>query len=83
MRRDLVAAMRAFRSLWGGPNTVHSGTKPRPEVERAMIEISETFVQMGELLIAAGREIAGVVGIPAATVTSGASGGWCCNWQRR
>ncbi len=73
--RPLIAA--------GGPDTMHSGTKPRPEVERAMIEISEQLVQMDELLIAAGREIAGMVGVPATTITSGASGGWCCNRQRR
>ena len=65
--RPLIAA--------GGPNTKHSGTKPRPEVIRAMIEMSETFVQMDELLIAAGQEIAGMIGVPAATITSGASGG--------
>ena len=65
--RPLIAA--------GGPNTKHSGTKPRPEVIQAMIEMSETFVQMDELLIAAGQEIADMIGVPAATVTSGASGG--------
>lgn len=65
--RPLIAA--------GGPNTRHSGTKPRPEVLEAMIEMSETFVHMDELLIAAGQEIAGMIGVPAATVTSGAAGG--------
>jgi D-glucosaminate-6-phosphate ammonia-lyase len=65
--RPLIAA--------GGPNTKHSGTKPRPEAVRAMTEMSETFVHMDELLIAAGQEIANLIGVPAATVTSGASGG--------
>ena len=59
----------------GGPNTLHSGTRPRPEAIRAMEEMSETFVRMDELLIAAGEEIASMIGVPAATVTSGASGG--------
>ena len=59
----------------GGPNTLHSGTKPRPEAIRAMTEMSENFVRMDELLIAAGEEIASMIGVPAATVTSGVSGG--------
>ena len=59
----------------GGPNTLHSVTKPRPEAIRAMTEMSENFVRMDELLIAAGEEIASMIGVPAATVTSGASGG--------
>ncbi len=54
---------------------MHSGTRPRPEVARAMAEMSETFVRMDELLIAAGHEISRLIGVPAATVTSGASGG--------
>ncbi len=65
--RPLIAA--------GGPNTNHSGTRPRPEVFTAMIEMSETFVRMDELLIAAGKEIARMIGVPAATITTGASGG--------
>ena len=59
----------------GGPNTKHSGTRPRPETLRAMEEMSEVFVHMDEWLIATGSEIAKLVGAPAATVTSGASGG--------
>lgn len=65
--RPLIAA--------GGPNTMHSGTRPRPEVFDAMIEMSKTFVRLDELLIAAGEEIARMIGVPAATITSGASGG--------
>lgn len=41
----------------------------------AMQAMSETFVNIDELLIAAGKEIASIVGAEAATVTSGASGG--------
>jgi L-seryl-tRNA(Ser) seleniumtransferase len=59
----------------GGPNTKHSGSRPRPEAIAAMEAMSEVFVNIDELLLAAGREIAQLVGAEAATVTSGASGG--------
>ncbi len=59
----------------GGPNTKHSGSKPRQEAMDAMQAMSEVFVNIDELLIAAGEEIASIVGAEAATVTSGASGG--------
>ena len=59
----------------GGPNTKHSGSRPHPEAIRAMEAMSEVFVQMDELLIAAGERIAELTGNEAATVTSGASGG--------
>ncbi len=59
----------------GGPNTMHSGSRPLPEVVEAMEAMAPVFVQMDEWLIAAGREIAGLIGAPAATITSGASGG--------
>ncbi|MBI4305774.1 MAG: L-seryl-tRNA selenium transferase, partial [Chloroflexi bacterium] len=59
----------------GGPNTKHSGSRPRPETLAAMEEASKLFVNMDELLIAAGKEIAKLTGAEAATVTSGASGG--------
>ena len=59
----------------GGPNTKHSGSRPLPEVIDAMEAMAPIFVQMDEWLIAAGQEIARLVGAPAATITSGASGG--------
>ena len=59
----------------GGPNTKHSGSRPRQETLEAMREVSSSFVQMEEMLIAAGEEIARLLGVEAATVTSGASGG--------
>ncbi len=59
----------------GGPNTKHSGTRPRPECLAAMLAAADTFVQMDELLLAAGRAIAEAIGVEAATITSGASGG--------
>ena len=59
----------------GGPNTMHSGSRPLPEVVSAMEAMAPVFVQMDEFLIAAGREIARLIGAPAATITSGASGG--------
>ena len=59
----------------GGPNTKHSGSRPRPEAIDAMNAMSEVFVDLEELLLAAGDEIAKLTGNEAATVTSGASGG--------
>ena len=59
----------------GGPNTKHSGSRPRAESIDAMNAMSEVFVDLEELLLAAGDEIAKLTGNEAATVTSGASGG--------
>ena len=59
----------------GGPNTKHSGSRPLPETIYAMKSMSEVFVDIEELLIAAGRRIADLTGNEAATITSGASGG--------
>ena len=59
----------------GGPNTKHSGSRPRLESIEAMEAMSEVFIQMDELLLAAGERIAELTGNEAATVTSGASGG--------
>ena len=59
----------------GGPNTKHSGSRPRAESTDAMNAMSEVFVDLEELLLAAGNEIAQLTGNEAATVTSGASGG--------
>lgn len=59
----------------GGPNTQHSGSRPRLESIEAMEAMSEVFVHIDELLLAAGERIAELTGNEAATVTSGASGG--------
>ena len=59
----------------GGPNTKHSGSSPRPEAWAAMEFASRHFFQMDELLIAAGKDIARMIGVPAATVTAGAGAG--------
>lgn len=59
----------------GGPNTKHSGSRPRPEAIEAMEAMSEVFVDMDELLLAAGERVAELTGNEAATITSGASGG--------
>lgn len=59
----------------GGPNTKHSGSRPRLETLDAMAAAAEDFVNMDELLLAAGQRVADIVGAEAATVTSGASGG--------
>lgn len=59
----------------GGPNTMHSGSRPRPETLEAMEFASRHFFQMDELLVAAGGLLADMIGVPAATVTSGAGAG--------
>ena len=59
----------------GGPVTRFSGTRPRPEAMQAMVAMAEPFVELNELIIAAGQRIADMIGVPAATITSGASGG--------
>ena len=59
----------------GGPNTKHSGSRPRPESWAAMEFASQHFFQMDELLVAAGKDIARMIGVPAATVTAGAGAG--------
>lgn len=59
----------------GGPNTKHSGSRPRQEAIDAMTAMSEVFVNIDEMLLAAGKEVATLVGAEAATITSGASGG--------
>jgi L-seryl-tRNA(Ser) seleniumtransferase len=59
----------------GGPNTKHSGSRPRQEALDAIQAMSEVFVNLDEFLIAAGEKIAHMVGVEAATITSGASGG--------
>ena len=57
----------------GGPTTMYSGTRPRTEVLEAMREMAESFVLMDELLLSAGEKIAEMLGVEAATITSGAS----------
>ena len=59
----------------GGPVTRFSGTRPRPEAMMAMMAMSEPFVELPELIDAAGKRLAELIGVPAATITSGASGG--------
>lgn len=59
----------------GGPVTRFSGTRPRAEAMQAMVAMAEPFVELNELIIAAGQRIADMIGVPAATITSGASGG--------
>ena len=58
-----------------GPVTRFSGTRPRPEAMQAMMAMVDPFVELPELIDAAGKRIAEIIGVPAATVTSGASGG--------
>lgn len=59
----------------GGPNTRHSGAMPRPETLEAMEFASQYFFQMDELMIASGELLARIIGVPGATITSGAGAG--------
>ena len=59
----------------GGPVTRFSGTRPRPEAMQAMMAMVDPFVELHELIDAAGKRLAEIIGVPAATITSGASGG--------
>ncbi|NQW17721.1 MAG: aminotransferase class V-fold PLP-dependent enzyme [Chloroflexi bacterium] len=59
----------------GGPNTKHSGSRPREVAMEAMQEASGQFYNIDEFIIEAGKAIAELIGAPAATITSGASGG--------
>lgn len=59
----------------GGPVTRFSGTRPRPEAMAAMMAMVEPFVELPEFIDATGKRLAEIIGVPAATVTSGASGG--------
>ena len=54
-----------------GTYTIISGSLSLPEVKRAMYEASFYFVQMDELMAAAGKEIAQLMGAPGAIVTTG------------
>jgi D-glucosaminate-6-phosphate ammonia-lyase len=59
----------------GGPNTKHSGSRPRKVAMEAMEEASGSFYNIDEFLIEAGKAVADLIGASAATITSGASGG--------
>ena len=54
-----------------GTYTIISGSLSLPEVKRAMYEASFFYVQMDELMEAAGKEIARLTGAPGAIVVTG------------
>ena len=54
-----------------GTYTIISGSISLPEVKQAMFEASQYYVQMDELMAAAGTEIARLMGAPSAIVTCG------------
>lgn len=54
-----------------GHTTIYGGSRMPPEVMRAMAEANEEFVDMHELIGAAGRRAAEVTGAEAGLVTSG------------
>lgn len=59
----------------GGTNTRHAGTIPRAECMAAMQDMCGVFVRMDEYMPAVGQAIADLIGVPAAAITSGATGG--------
>lgn len=56
-----------------GHRTVLGGSTLSPRVLRAMEEANQSFVEMGELLDRAGVEVARLLGVEAALITSGAA----------
>ena len=54
-----------------GTFTIISGSQSLPEVKKAMYEASQYYVQMDELMVAVGKEIARLMGAPSAIVTTG------------
>ena len=56
-----------------GTRTVHGGSLMRPVVVAAMAEAADRFVNLNELVIAAGRRIAELTGAESALVTAGAA----------
>ncbi len=54
-----------------GTYTIISGSQSLPEVKQAMFEASQYYVQLDELMVGVGTEIAKLMGAPAAIVTCG------------
>jgi len=54
-----------------GTYTIISGSQSLPEVKQAMFEASQYYVNMDELMVAVGAEIAQHMGAPSAIVTTG------------
>ena len=68
-----LLGLRAFINCCGS-RTVYGGSRMAPEVLQAMVAASTRFVNVPQLLDAAGKRIAELLGAPAALVTSGGSG---------
>ncbi len=56
-----------------GTRTVHGGSLMHPVVVAAMAEVADRFVNLNELILAAGRRIAELTGAESALITSGAA----------
>jgi seryl-tRNA(Sec) selenium transferase len=54
-----------------GTFTIITGSQSLPEVKQAMFEASQYYVQLDELMLAVGTEIASHMGAPSAIVTTG------------
>ncbi len=68
-----LLGLRAFINCCGS-RTVYGGSRMAPEVVQAMVAASTRFVNVPQLLDAAGKRIAELLGAPASLVTSGGSG---------
>ncbi len=68
-----LLGLRAFINCCGS-RTVYGGSRMAPEVLQAMVAASTRFVNVPQLLDAAGKRIAELLGAPAALITSGGSG---------
>jgi uncharacterized pyridoxal phosphate-dependent enzyme len=58
-----------------GPVTILGGSLMPPEVVEAMAQAARSFVHLDELHLASGKYVAGLLGVEAAHVCSGAAGG--------
>lgn len=79
---DSLPMVEPYRSLGvepiiaaGGANTVHGGSRMRPEAVAAMQAVAGALVDMGELNRAAGAVLARHTGAEAGMVSSGSAGG--------
>ncbi len=68
-----LLGLRAFINCCGS-RTVYGGSRMAPEVVQAMVAAASRFVNVPQLLDAAGKRIAELLGAPAALITSGGSG---------
>jgi seryl-tRNA(Sec) selenium transferase len=74
--------MRLYENLglktyitWGGNGTADGGSIMFPEVLEALADASRSFIRTSDLHERAGRQLAKLIGVEAAYITSGAAAG--------